>query len=164
MKKLIIAAFVLAPMAIFAQSAERQVIASTGGYATATGLQVSSTVGETATATGTSSNIIITQGFQQPNGTAVGIKELNNGLSVNVYPNPASNDVVLEIDAKSNLMVNATVYDMEGKTTGVSVSNLKVNGTLKQTLDISELTTGNYLISFTDENTTLGTVRIQKVN
>ena len=71
---------------------------------------------------------------------------------------------MVEISAINELHVNATVYDMAGKETGISVSNLQVNGTLKTTLDASALSAGNYLISFTDENTSLGTVRIQKVN
>lgn len=164
MKSFIIIALAFAPLALFGQSAERQVIASTGGYAAATGLQVSYTVGETVIATGTSSNIIVTQGFQQPDGNSVGIEELDNGLSVNVYPNPVSNEVAVEISAMNDLNVSATVYDMHGKQTSVGLSNLKVNGTLKTSLDISSLSAGQYFISFTDASANLGTVRIQKVN
>ncbi len=164
MKKLIIMALAFSPLVMFGQSVERQVIASSGGYSSSSSVSASFTVGETVTATGTSSSIIVTQGFQQPTVSSVGIEELDNGLSVNVYPNPVSDNLMVEISAINELHVNATVYDMAGKETGISVSNLQVNGTLKTTLDASALSAGNYLISFTDENTSLGTVRIQKVN
>lgn len=164
MKKLIITALAFAPLVLFGQTAERQVIASTGDYASTSNLQVSYTVGEAVIATGTSSSIIITQGFQQPTASSVGIEEMEQGLSVNVYPNPVADILTLEINAANDLTVNATVYNLQGQKTGVSFSNLKVNGTLKTTLDVSVLSIGQYLISFTNENSTLGTVRIQKVN
>lgn len=164
MKKLLITALAFGPMTIFGQSAERQVIASTGGFSSTSNLQVSYTVGQTVTATGISSSLIVTQGFQQPNASSVGVEELESGLSVNVYPNPVSDNLVVEINATNALTINATVYDMQGRQTGIAVSNLKVNGTLKQTLDVSALSAGQYLISFTDGRATLGTVRIQKVN
>lgn len=164
MKKSIIAALAFAPVALFGQSAEREVIASSGGYTGATNLRVTYTVGESVVTTGTSSSIIVTQGFQQPNLSSVGIEEMDNGLSVNVYPNPVSDNLMVEINATNELLVNATIYDMQGKETGVAVSNLKVNGTLNHALDVSALSTGQYFISFTDEKRTLGTVRIQKVH
>lgn len=164
MKRLVITALAFAPLSIFAQSAERQVIASTGGTASASNVQISYTVGETVTATGSASNIIITQGFQQSDMEVVGVEELDNGLSVNVYPNPATDNVTIDIETTSMLNLNATVYDMLGQRTGVSLSNVNVNGRIRKNLDLSNLASGQYLISFTDENATLGTVRIQKVN
>ncbi|PJA08583.1 MAG: hypothetical protein COX70_03330, partial [Flavobacteriales bacterium CG_4_10_14_0_2_um_filter_32_8] len=51
----------------FAQiTIERQVIGSTGGFATGTTMSLSSTVGEANIQTLFSTNIILTQGFQQP--------------------------------------------------------------------------------------------------
>jgi len=162
MRKLIITVLAFAPLALFGQSAERQVIASSGGYSSASNIQASYTAGETVVATGTSSSVIVTQGFQQPNVSSVGIEEMDNGLSVNVYPNPVSDNLIVEINSTNELLVNATVYDMQGKATGVTVSNLNVNGTLKQTLDVSSLNAGKYLISFTNDKSTLGTVSILK--
>lgn len=164
MRKALIMALTFGPLSIFAQSAERQVIASTGGTASAANVQISYTVGETVIAAGSASNIIITQGFQQSDMEVVGMEELNNGLSVNVYPNPATDNVTIDIETTSPLNINATVYDLPGKQTGIALPNLNVNGRLKQTLDLSSLASGQYFISFTDKNTILGTVRIQKVN
>ena len=163
MKITSIITFTLFASAAFSQSIERQVIASVGGDASASNIQASYTVGEAVIATGSASNVIVTQGFQQPTVSSVGIEEMDNGLSVNVYPNPVSDNLRVEINAKNELLVNATIYDMQGKSTGVSVSNLKVNRTLKHALDVSALSTGQYFISFTDDKSTLGTVRIQKV-
>lgn len=47
-------------------SIERQVIGSAGGFDTGTGFTISSTVGEPMVTTETGTNILITQGFQQP--------------------------------------------------------------------------------------------------
>ncbi|MEX1189865.1 MAG: T9SS type A sorting domain-containing protein [Bacteroidia bacterium] len=164
MKKLIITALAFAPLAIFGQSAERQVIASAGGFTSTSGLQVSSTVGEAVIATGISSTIIVTQGFQQSNSSSVGIEKLEeNGLSINVYPNPASEEVTLEIETKTVQLVKATIYDMLGKETGISVSNIRAFGKVKQNLNVASLVPGQYFILFTDDNLTLGTAQIQKV-
>lgn len=163
MKITSIITFTLFASAAFSQSIERQVIASVGGDANASNIQASYTVGEAVIATGSASNVIVTQGFQQPTVSSVGIEEMDNGLSVNVYPNPVSDNLTVEINATNDLTVNATVYDMGGRATGVSISSLKVNGSLKHMLDVSTLTPGQYFISFTDEQSTLGTVRIQKV-
>jgi hypothetical protein len=164
MKKIIITAIACAPLVLFGQSLERQVIASAGGYGFSFGKNATYTIGETVTATGSASNIVITQGFQQPVSGSVGIEEMDVGLSVNVYPNPASNEVAIEITSANDLNVSATIYDIQGKQTGLQLPRMKVNGTLKETVDVSSLRAGQYFISFTDEKSTLGTVRIQKVN
>jgi len=157
--------FTMIPFILCAQSTERQVIATTGASVSASNVQVSYTIGESTTTTLAAGNIIVTQGFQQPDEElTVGVDERVSDLSINVYPNPAEDVVTLQISSGSDRVVNATVYDMQGKQTGVSVSNLQVNGTLKQTLDVSALSAGQYLISFTDGQSTLGTVRIQKVH
>lgn len=164
MRKIMSLTFAMIPFILCAQSTERQVIATTGTTASSANVQVSYTIGETATATLAPGSIIVTQGFQQPDEQiAVGVDEWASDLSVNAYPNPVSDNLVLEMNATHEHTVNATVYDMLGKHTGIAVSNMKVNGMLKQTLDVSSLSAGQYLISFTDGQLTLGTVRILKV-
>ncbi|MFU8844738.1 MAG: hypothetical protein ACNA7V_13125, partial [Bacteroidales bacterium] len=49
-----------------AQSIERSVLASTGGYFEGSGVSVSWTLGEAVTATFNNGNTVLTQGFQQP--------------------------------------------------------------------------------------------------
>lgn len=52
--------------AAISQSIERDVVASAGDYFEAAGISVSSTIGEIASETYSTPNLIITQGFQQP--------------------------------------------------------------------------------------------------
>ena len=157
--------FAMIPSILCAQSTERQVVATTGASVSSANLRVSYTVGQTVTVTANSGNIIVTQGFQQPDEElTVGVDESESDLSINVYPNPVSDNLVLEMNATHEHTVNTTVYDMLGKHTGIAVSNMKVNGILKQRLNVSALSAGSYIISFTDAKNTLGTVRIQKVN
>lgn len=98
------------------------------------------------------------------------VLEQNTGVayvedfSTKVYMDPLSNRAVIEISSAMARKVNAAVYDMVGRHMGISLPNLYVNGTLRQTLDVSALSAGQYLISFTDWRATLSTVRIQKVN
>lgn len=96
--------------------------------------------------------------------TSSSILETDEGLFIVAYPNPTTDQLMIEVKSSSELTLNATVFDALGKATPVSLSNLKVNGTMKQTLDVSALSAGLYLISFSDGNSTLGTVRMQKVN
>ncbi|MEZ5195886.1 MAG: hypothetical protein R2764_05675 [Bacteroidales bacterium] len=86
MKKIIFIITLLAPMFLFAQMVERQVIGSAGGYSSTSDLKVSSTVGEAFVATGTSSTIILTQGFQQPDEESLSIEDHETGLAINAIP------------------------------------------------------------------------------
>ncbi|MCB2219858.1 MAG: hypothetical protein KQI35_05625 [Bacteroidetes bacterium] len=59
--------FLVGAMLCSAQSIERSVVASAGDYFEGAGVSMSWTLGEIATETFTSGNVILTQGFQQPN-------------------------------------------------------------------------------------------------
>lgn len=163
MKNLIILLAIVLPTMVFAQSIERQVIGSAGGSATTASLQVSYTIGETVTSTGTSSNIIITQGFQQPEGGSVGINLVETGLSVEAYPNPTSDQVILQVETTKLITIDVLLLDLLGQSTGIEMTDLEISGTTTETVDISSLPSGHYMIILQNEDGMIGTIKMHKV-
>ncbi len=98
------------------QSLSQDVIGSSGDYFVGSNGSLSSTIGESETETiGTGKNIL-TQGFQQ--GSVV-ITSLNiipqADLEVNVFPNPATNYIILQIKNLNEKSLQYVIYDLEGK-------------------------------------------------
>ncbi|MGV6861637.1 MAG: T9SS type A sorting domain-containing protein [Putridiphycobacter sp.] len=76
-----------------------------------------------------------------PNPIAVGLDEIENGFSAEFFPNPA-NQMITVPNIENIEVVN--IYDMNGK---LLIKSIKQN-----TIDISELTEGMYIIEFKDNN------------
>ena len=166
MKKIIIITIASLPLALFAQSIERQVIGATGSY-TATGtIQASSTVGEAVVATGTSGAIVLTQGFQQPGGSGeVGIDEPELGFSMNAYPNPSADAIIIDFNVDKQLNIQIGLFNAEGRSYVLPESKLVVSGSMKHTVDLSAFAAGNYFIRITDDEGKLNSsIKIQKVD
>ncbi|MCB9201998.1 MAG: starch-binding protein [Flavobacteriales bacterium] len=70
---------------------------------------------------------------------------------VELYPNPASNYVYF---TSEETLISASIYNLEGKLVR-NVINIKDNS-----IDISGITSGNYIIVFTDDNHTKYSERI----
>ena len=164
MKNVIAIIIAVLPVCLQAQSAERQVIGSTGGYYSGSSVKVSATVGEAVTTTGTSATVILTQGFQQADGGAVDIRDLASGLSVSAYPNPSSDWVMLRINAPHTMVLTIQVFDVSGKLTAVPSRQIEVNGAATHPIDFSNLAAGNYYVRLTAQDDALHqTIRVQKV-
>ena len=99
MKKLILFFFFwLSSGGIFSQSISPEVIATAGDHFTGTNVQMSWTIGEIAIETLESGSAILTQGFHQPNLMITSVKDLAKDISVNIYPNPTSEIVHVELN------------------------------------------------------------------
>ncbi|MEZ5195892.1 MAG: T9SS type A sorting domain-containing protein [Bacteroidales bacterium] len=165
MKKVISIIIALMPMFLLAQTAERQVIGSAGGFSSTSDLKVSSTVGEAVVGSGTSSTIILTQGFQQPDEESLSIEDHETGLSINAYPNPVKGIVSLELDAPNAMELSLQVLDFYGSPLATPLQNLKVQGTLTQEIDFSSFAAGSYFLLLTNKKGSLQqTIKILKVN
>lgn len=84
---------------------------------------------------------------------AVGIYEapVSNASIINVYPNPAQNDLTIIIQAKQSENLQVEVLDMMGKK--ILHSSMKVGiGENATTLDISSLAKGAYILNVIDSN------------
>lgn len=165
MRKLIAIIIVSFPVLAFGQSAERQVIGSTGGFATTNSIQISSTVGETVVSTGTSNSIILTQGFQQPHGSAVGIDEPELGISIEAFPNPTSSILILDFNVSRQQIIEISLYDALGKSYTLPQSKLNISGNMQHQIDLSLIAAGNYFIRLRNPEGTLDkSIKIQKVD
>lgn len=138
-----------------AQNIAMQVVASAGGYfeSSSAGVSLSWTLGEVAYTTLTSTDYIITQGFQQGNLFSTDVEKPNLPNSdIKIYPNPATVEVFIAIST-SNLRGNASVdfYDITGRKVSSEVVALEDNSPSR--LSINDLKAGIYLVRVTQENT-----------
>ena len=147
-----------------AQSIERQVIGSLGNTSTALGITVTSTVGEVAVATKTSTNIMLTEGYQQANdSSSVSIAEIANIAKLKLYPNPTINSAKLEITTNFNSATTIAVYSSDGKL--ISSNSIALTSGVESSiqLDVSNQASGVYLIRIIGENNSfLETMRLVK--
>jgi hypothetical protein len=77
------------------QQLSMQVIVPTAGVILSSGYNYSQTIGEAAVEIVSSTDYVLTQGFQQPPVKFIDIQ--HNGNGVNVYPNPAVDYVKVEL-------------------------------------------------------------------
>ncbi len=153
MKHLFTLILTLSMLAGYSQEVAMQVLASAGGYFknAGAGLSLSWTVGEPAYTTLTSSETILTQGFQQGNllGTVVVEPAAGNG-DIRVYPNPVSDEVNIMVAlTRANGQATVEIYDITGRKVKNQV--LAIAGQEPYRLDVSNLPSGIYLLRVTIE-------------
>lgn len=154
MKKILTIIFAISFSTVIAQDIAMQVVASAGGYfeSTGTGVSMSWTLGEVAYTTLSSSEYVITQGFQQGNlfSTDVEKPEIQKS-DIKIYPNPASIEVFIEISsANAKGKATAELFDITGRMIDSEIINLEENTPKK--LPVSSLKSGIYLIKVTFDN------------
>lgn len=155
MKILILFLIAITPLASFSQSIERQVLASAGKNASTPNLIVNYTVGETEIFKGTGSNIIVTQGYQQYKDVSTGIRDAaNEGIQLNVYPNPSHNYVNVDFTLDKTQAINYTLYDINGKLLFAENNFMAYNGLSKQ-IQVGNLSNGVYFLHFENEEKTI---------
>jgi len=140
-----------------------QVLATAGGYYenTGAGLSLSWTLGEPAYTTLTSSEVILTQGFQQGNLLGTGIEKPIAGKGdIRVYPNPASSEVNIAVTLpNTNGKVTVELLDVTGRQIKSMVMTMTEDEPF--TLGVSTLRPGIYLVRVTVESP--HTVRVVKL-
>lgn len=75
--------------------------------------------------------------------------ELENGLTL--FPNPTSQKVTLSTDGLGNQDISIQITDLSGKNI-MKIEGQSVNGAYEQTLDVSHLADGVYMIKVTSGN------------
>jgi len=96
----------------------QEVIPATGGNASGNGGSVSYSVGQVFYITNRGTNGSVAQGVQQPFEISVvsGIEEAKGiTLQCSVYPNPATDFLILKIEGASETQYIASLYDINGK-------------------------------------------------
>ena len=92
------------------------VVASGGGYAEGDNISISWTLGELAVTTLTGSDMILTQGFQQPfdiDVTGIDKNEVQWGISV--YPNPVGDELQIRFDIETQGDFFIELQDITGR-------------------------------------------------
>ena len=145
-----------------AQSTERDVLANAGGTAVIPGYIVTWTLGEAFVATreNAMAQIIITEGFQQPDSIAtVPTIELpgEGGPTVTVSPNPAGNSLSIMLSENPANPVHLQLTDANGR-------NLREETLSSQatSLDLRGLPAALYFLSLSDGKDWAKTLKVVK--
>ncbi|MEL6698377.1 MAG: T9SS type A sorting domain-containing protein [Bacteroidota bacterium] len=158
MKKLIsYFAAILVCATVQAQNLTPEVIASAGESFNNGSLSLEWTLGELATESLSNGGVIIlTQGFHQPTDQVTSIEDPISQLDdVRVFPNPTSESLFVERTKMGNL--DLVLWDMKG--TVIMQTRML---TTSQSLDLSHLPSGVYVLRMSDEDQATRSVRIQK--
>ena len=142
----------------YSQDLDHFVIGSDGGHAKNNQFSLSYTIGEVVTDLGrdTINNADLTQGFQQSYISIVSVEDHDFDIDISIYPNPAVDQLnvrISDID-KAN---SYSVYDMNGKLIRQEAIRAK-----EFKIGFGSLSTGNYMLVFTDRERRLKTIKVQK--
>lgn len=147
---------------LYSQSISSSIIASAGGYASNENLNVSSTLGDLVIRTFQSTEIILTQGFQQPLILGTGIPQNDLVWDIKSYPNPVSDKLHITFKLKDPENLTLIVSDLLGK--NLIIKHLKNTPVqYEYSLDVSSLEKGIYLLGIrSDDYKTNEVIRFQK--
>ena len=147
----------------FSQDLSRNVIAAQGDFSQNENMTLEWTLGESFIETAITNNSMFTQGFQQSFLTTARLNtetQVKNPFNIVLYPNPV--DALLHVYINSTERINLVIslYDVSGKF-------LKQETVLETdndvTLDVSDLSSGIYLLKFSNaDNSLIETHRIVK--
>ena len=142
----------------YSQDLDHFVIGTDGGHAENNQFSLSYTIGEVVTDLGrdTLNNIDLTQGFHQSNLSIVSVEDHDFDVNITVYPNPAIDYINVKISDLERVN-RFSIYDISGRL-------LSQQQILDKAFKIgfSQLSTGNYIILFTKDDTKIKTIKVQK--
>jgi len=161
MKKFVLIAFcVFGFGTAFSQTAKPEVVATAGDYFKNAEASLSWTIGECVTETFGSTNMVLTQGFQQSHYIVTAINDVAmNMLTINAFPNPATDFITVSIENYSpNQLFTLVLCDLQGRI----LFTEKVNADKTQ-LNMSEYAQGVYFVKVIDNgNKVSQTFKIRK--
>ncbi|CAN5336310.1 hypothetical protein BH09BAC1_BH09BAC1_00350 [soil metagenome] len=148
-----------------AQTLERQVIGSAGGYEVENGYSLSFTVGEPVVETAINGSLILTQGFQQPDDVSVGINNVVKiKMDYSIFPNPTMDHITVQLSADKVVEITISLHDIMGRKLELMDRTVIVDGIVKQQYDLSNLAAANYMVVLTDKSgQQVGQFKIQKL-
>jgi hypothetical protein len=134
-----------------------QVIASQGANFKNNDFEISYTIGELAavsTISNTQANFTLTQGFHQPDkfSVVIGISEPEGLKAVSLFPNPASDQVFLAIEAVSASTLLADLFDATGRKVIPTRQLIQIPGSQQFEFSVDGLAAGTYLLMLSSEN------------
>ncbi len=124
----------------------QQVIPSAGTHATGINAQLTWTIGEPVISTISGSRLQLTQGFNQGNLTISAIEPfIISGIVINVYPNPFSETLQIELTGYTNEAYFYIVTDVNGRI----IKNGLIDQNL-QSIDMNRLAQGVYFLMISE--------------
>jgi len=136
----------------------QEVVATSGGSGTTSGAKVTWTIGEPVTETISSTNIILTQGFNQGGLITTMIKKPEiPGLILNVYPNPSSDLIKISSGETDVSGMRYLLVDMNGKV--ILEKNMSGN---ESDISLSTLPPSIYFLKVYQNKKEIGTYKIVK--
>jgi hypothetical protein len=140
---MILCALVFGPLAR-GQTITPDVLGTAGTQGIVGTTTVEWTVGETAIETISGSGNTITQGFHQPKYTVVALDEpLIAEIGIRVYPNPASDQVYMDISRGEESTLKVQLIDLTGRILDARSTLLMQD---KLTFDLSQVAVGQYFL------------------
>lgn len=165
---LFVATALLAAADSQAQSTSPSTFNATGGGKEVAGNFYDYSIGEMVLVnTASSPNLTVTQGLLQPLGSPVGIAKLRlpEG-ALHVYPNPSEDIVYVQPKLNGSGVLELTLFDISGRHLKQNSVGLQ-NGNEKQSINLSSLASGTYLlkVAFTQDGQTMfHDFKIQKIH
>lgn len=153
------------PMALVAQSIERNVVGSAGASASDANVSIDYTLGETVVLTVSNSNNTLTQGFHQPASVSVSVAEVSN-YTYSVFPNPFNDMVQVELQLASASTVQIRLVDLYGRVVYSQEMATMNAGPHLLPLDTKDFAAGSYLLSVcvAEHNKNLPTISTRQLS
>ncbi len=120
----------------------QEIVASSGGSGSVDGVFVDWTLGEPVIETLTGSNNTVTQGMHQPLLLTTYVENLMiPGFEINVYPNPASTLLTIEVIKKRDELLHCEISDISGR----KMMLTEIPSNIKK-IDMSDYAAGTYFL------------------
>ena len=156
MKKVLLLTIVASSLFIGVKAQE--VIAVSGNYVETANGSLSWTIGEPIVETVSDGTNTLTQGFQQSKLTITAIDEKEiAGFEINVFPNPASDYLSVEVITDKQKDLEISLFDLNGKI----ILQKQMTGN-KQTVNMQNYSPATYILKVTENNENLKTYQIIK--
>ena len=147
----------------YSQSLSPTLISSAGVYAEGGDITLSYSVGEIAVTTLTSDNLVLTQGFHQPQLTGTGIPDkIELDWKVNAFPNPVQDQLNISIRLGKPVELNLAIIDLTGKKLLIKKLG-RIPADFNHSIDFSGFANGIYFLKIqTTDKRYSRIIKIQK--
>ena len=145
---------------VFTGLQAQEALPASGGNASGSGGTANYTVGQVVYTTKAGSNGSMSQGVQQPYEISVvtGLNSPQDGsFQCMVYPNPATDIIIIKIEGEIRTQYVMSLYDMNGKL----LESKNISG-IETSFDMKNLLPATYFLKVTDGNEDLKTFKIIK--
>jgi len=156
MKKIYTSVLTIFTTFAIAQTNTLQVIGSAGNTATNGNTQLTWTIGEPIVTAATSTNNILTQGFNQGTLIITAIEDLKN-LNVSIQPNPTSDFAIIKLDDQNISNAQYTLTDINGKV----IQQNKIEN-IQTSVSFQDLANATYFIQVITNNQKAKTFNVIK--